>query len=108
MASTALTLAESPATIESDTTEARITKDPELRSMEGYLFNVGGADVFCKAAIQTTGATGVSTALSQGQLQFVIPAGGQFQWLPHYNSVAHKCTSGTAALIWEPLRRTRI
>lgn len=115
MASTAITVIEQPATIESDTSEAVITKHsistsaPEptgLPAMEGTLINHGPNDVWMKVSVvQGTAAASVVTTGAQAQLQVPLPAGGEFEWLPQYSSIAHKTASGTAVLSFRPKRR---
>lgn len=99
MASAALTILEQPATIESDTSEAVLTKS--MTGLSGELRNAGPADVWCKAAVAGAAATVVMTG-AQAQLQFPLPAGASFPWLRHYTSVAHKTAGGLATLGWFP------
>lgn len=102
MASAAITIVESPATIESDTTEAVITKDTNLPALRGVLRNHGSADVYCVVSVTSTPASSVATTGAQAQLQFPLPAGGEVQWLKHYQSLAHKTAAGTSVLSWLP------
>ena len=106
MASAAITVNESPATIESDTTEAVITKATGLVPMQGELRNHGPADVWCVVAVTGAAATVVTTG-AQAQLQVPLAAGGSLPWLRHYTSVAHKTAAGTAVLSWVPNHSSR-
>lgn len=105
MASTAITIVENPATIESDTTEAVITKNTLLVDMEGVLTNHGSADAWLKISVTSTAAATVVTTGAQAQLQCPLPAGASIDWLPHYSSIAHKTAAGTSTLSWKPVRR---
>lgn len=102
MASAAITVSQYPATIESDTTEAVITKNTALYTMSGSLTNHGPADVWCIASVNSTAATGVATTGAQAQYQFPLPAGSSVPWPYIYFSVAHKTAGGTAVLSWHP------
>lgn len=105
MASAAISIVETPATIESDSSEAVITKTAAFYTMEGYLINHGPADVWCKVSDTDTAASSVVTTGAQAQKQVPLPAGSQLEWLPSYNTVAHKTAAGTAILSWQPKRR---
>lgn len=108
MASAAITISEQPATIESDTSEAVITKQASLRNMQGELRNHGPADAWLKISVdQDAAAAGVVTTGAQAQLQVPLPAGGSLPWLHHYHSVAHKTAAGTATLSWVPDHHAR-
>ncbi len=107
MASAALTVIEQPATIESDTTEAVITKDTGMVDLSGYLHNVGTVDVWCKVSVTTTAAATVVTTGAQAQLQVPLPAGGSLPWLKHYQSIAHKTAGGASTLAWVPDHNAR-
>lgn len=102
MASAALTVVENPATIESDTSEAVITKDATLQNMSGFLSNVGTTDVWCVVSVNSTVAVTVVTTGAQAQRQFPLPAGGTIPWLKHYKTLAHKTAGGTSTLVWHP------
>ena len=102
MASAAITIIEQPATVESTSSEAVITKDTSLLNMEGELRNHGAADVWCKVSVTTTAPSSVVTTGAQAQLQVPLPSGGSLPWLAHYTAVAHKTVSGTATLSWVP------
>lgn len=102
MASAAITTTITCATIESSTTEALITKDTAVPTLEGYLRNAGPADVWCKASYTNTGAATVVTSGAQAQLQFPLPAGASFPWKADVKSVAHVTASGLATLAWYP------
>ena len=102
MASAAITVVENPATIESDTSEAVITKSTSFPLMQGYLTNHGPADVWCKTSVTGTAASTVVTTGAQAQHQFPLPAGQSIPWLRHYFSIAHKTAAGTAILSWTP------
>lgn len=105
MASAAITVVQSPATIESDTSEAVITNGGTtiLKQFVGELRNHGPADVWCKISvdINTPAATVVTTG-AQAQLQVPLPAGACIPILVHYKSIAHKTAAGTATLSWVP------
>lgn len=107
MASAAITIVENPATIESDTTEAVITKSTSFPGMEGELVNHGPADVWCKTSVTSTAAATVVTSGAQAQHQFPLPAGASIAWLPTYFSIAHLTAAGTATLSWRPARQRR-
>ncbi len=112
MASAAITIIENPATIESDTTEAVITKQTltarEFENMSGYLNNHGPADVWLVVSVVVgTAAVSVATTGAQAQLQIPLPMGASFPWLCIYASVAHKTAAGTATLSWEPSHESR-
>ena len=107
MASAAITIVESPATIESDTSEAVITKDSTMDSLSGNLRNHGPADVWLKVSVTITAAATVATTGAQAQLQAPLPAGGDMPWLRHYQSVAHVTAAGTAVLSWVPDHNAR-
>lgn len=102
MASAAITIVDSPATIESDSTEAVITKNTEMRSLSGYLSNVGQVDTWLVVSVTSTAAASVVTTGAQAFLQIPLPAGGVFYWRPQYRSVAHKTAGGTTTLAWMP------
>lgn len=102
MASAAITIVEAPATIESDATEAVITKDATIPLVRGELRNHGPADVWCKVAVDGTTPATVVTTGAQAQLQVPLPAGGVLPWLRFYSGVAHKTAGGTATLSWVP------
>ena len=102
MASAAITIISQPATIESDTSEAVITKNTDLYHMEGELRNHGPADVWCIVSVTTTAAVNVVTTGAQAQRQVPLPAGGVLPWMEHYYSLAHKTAAGTATLSWVP------
>jgi hypothetical protein len=106
MASAAITLAENPATIESDTSEVVITNASGLRggkTFQGELRNHGPADVYCKVSVTPgTPAATVATTGAQAQLQIPLPAGSSIPILFHYFTIAHKTASGTAVLSWVP------
>lgn len=102
MASAAITVTHNPATIESDTTEAVITKDTDKPMMSGELRNHGPSDVWCKVSITSTAAATVVTTGAQAQLQVPLPAGGSIPWLHHYQTLAHKTAAGAATLSWVP------
>lgn len=104
MASAAITIVNTPATIESDTSEAVITKDTTMPALAGELRNHGSADVWCVVSITNTAASTVVTTGAQAQLQIPLPAGGSIPWLVHYKSLAHKTAAGSATLSWVPTR----
>ena len=106
MASAAITIVESPCTIESDTSEALISKGARLKSMVGKLINHGPEDVWCKVSVvRGTAAATVVTTGTQAQLQVPLPAGGALDILKHYDSIAHKTAGGAAVLSWQPSPR---
>ena len=105
MASSAITIIEQPATVECDGSEALITKNTLLYCMEGVLTNHGPADAWLKISVTSTAAATVVTTGAQAQLQCPLPAGASIDWLPHYQSIAHKTAAGTATLSWKPVRR---
>lgn len=114
MASAAITIVENPATIESDTSEAVITKNTSMGDggglvrMEGTLRNHGPADVWLKVSVVAgTPAATVVTTGAQAQLQVPLPAGSSLPWLFHYATIAHKTAAGTAVLSWVPHHATR-
>jgi len=107
MASAAITISEQPATIESDTNEAVITKNTSLKDMTGTLVNAGTTDVWCKASVSSTAPSSVATTGAQAQLQFPLSAGASIPWLAHYTAIAHKTASGTSTLAWFPDREYR-
>jgi|ERR1043166_6481033 hypothetical protein len=107
MASAAITIVENPATVESDSSEAVITKDTSLKNMCGFLQNVGTTDVWLKVSVTDTAAATVVTTGAQAQNQVPLPAGGVFPWLKHYKSVAHKTAGGTSTLAWVPSHNGR-
>lgn len=105
MASAAITITNNPATIESDSTEALITKDTALLQLEGELVNHGPQDVWCKASLTDTAAATVVTSGAQAQNQFPLPAGAKIDWLPNYKSIAHVTVAGSSTLSFRPRRR---
>jgi hypothetical protein len=99
MASAAITVIEQPATIESDTNEAVITKG--LGQMTGTLVNAGETDVWCVVS-KSGAASGVVTTGAQAQFQFPLPSGASVPWLSHYATIAHKTAADTSILAWFP------
>ncbi len=102
MASAAITIVENPATIESDTNAATITKNAALTSMAGVLVNGGTIKTFI--AITCLGNTGGVLATTDAQIQLVVglPPGASMPWLPHYASASHKTGSSSTFLYWFP------
>ncbi len=107
MASAAITVTENPATIESDSSEAVITKDTAMKNMAGFLSNVGTTDVFCVVSVNDTVAVTVVITGAQAQRQFPLPAGATIPWLHHYKTLAHKTAGGTSTLVWFPDHNAR-
>lgn len=109
MAAADITIIESPATIEGDTTGAIITKSTAFPQMSGFLRNHGPSDVYCLVSVTTAAAVlaNVATTGAQAQLQVPLPVGGVLPWLKHYGSIAHKCKAGTAVMSWIPDHNAR-
>jgi len=103
MPSAAITVSENPATIESDATEAVITKNSTLRTLQGELRNHGPADTWLMVSTtEGTAAVTVVTTGAQAQSQVPLPAGATLAWLNIYWSIAHKTAGGLATLSWVP------
>lgn len=111
MAASNITIYDYPATIESDSTGAVISKaahgSASLYGEFGELRNHGDADVFLFISTDsgdpaTTGD--VVTTGAQGQQQVPLPAGGSVMIWKDYLTIAHKTASGTAILSWVPWR----
>lgn len=107
MGSAAITIIENPATIESDTNAAVITKIAatapfNFAPMAGVLVNGGAVKTFI--AITCHGNTGGTLATTDAQAQLVVglPAGASIPWLPHYASIQHKTASSSTVLYWFP------
>ena len=107
MASAAITVTENPCTIESDTSEAVITKNASFPDLHGELRNHGPSDVWCKVSVTSTPAATVVTTGAQAQLQIPLAAGGSIPWLNIYRTLAHKTAAGTATLSWVPSHSAR-
>jgi hypothetical protein len=103
MASAAITVYEYPATIETDTNAALITKDPSKPSLEGELV-CGATATFLVISVTDAAATGVAVTSAQAQYQYPLKANEIFPWLPHYTSIQHK-SGGTGVIAWRPIRR---
>lgn len=101
MASAAITVVENPATIESDTTAATITKSTGLLSMAGVLVNGGTVKTYLAISVTDTAGTPATTD-AQAQLIVGLPAGASMSWLPHYKSIAHKTAATNTVLYWFP------
>lgn len=103
MAATAITIVESPATIEADETGAVITKNTGLNQMSGVLVNAGLVTVWLKISLTDTAATAPALTNAQAQLTVGLPPGANFPWLAHYKSIFHKTAAGTTStLYWYP------
>lgn len=102
MASAAITIVENPATIESDTNEAIITKDANLPQLAGVLSNASLIDTFLSFSVSAAAAAAVATTNAQAQKIIPLPAGASVPWLPHYSSCKHKTAAGAAVLSWTP------
>lgn len=107
MASAAITIVESPATIESDTNSATITKSTLLPGLLGTLVNAGSVTVFLSFGVTGGTAPAVATTSAQAQLQLPLPAGCSCPILPHYTSIKHLTASGASVLGWIPAFRGR-
>lgn len=108
MASAAITIVESPATIESDGNEAVITNGSAtaIPKFIGELRNHGPADVWLKiGVVPGTNAATVVTTGAQAQLQCPLPAGSSLPVNDNYANIAHVTAAGTAVLSWVPHRR---
>lgn len=102
MASAAITISEYPATIETDTSEAVITKG--LDQMEGDLVNASAVGAFLKISVTSAAAASVATTNAQAQLIVPLPAGCNCPILKSYQSIAHKTAGGAGVLAWFPAR----
>jgi hypothetical protein len=102
MASAAITINEYPATIETDSSEAVITKD--LALMEGDLVNAGTVNTWLKISVTSTAAASVATTNAQCQLMVPLPAGCNCPILKGYKSIAHKTAGAAGVLAWFPAR----
>lgn len=102
MAVGAITIVENPATIETDSTGATITKSTDLPRMEGVLHNHGPEDVWLSVSVSSSAPDAVVTTGAQAQLQVPLPAGGELPWLWHYTKITHKTAGGTSTLSWKP------
>lgn len=98
MASAAITLAENPATIESDTNEAVITNS----GLQGVLVNASSTTAFIKVSVTGTTASSVPTTNAQAQYVVPLPSGASMPVLANYNTLAHKTASGSTVLGWFP------
>ncbi len=103
MASAAITISVSVATIESDSSGAVITK--AMTGLCGYLYNLGPSNVFAKVIYgngTAPAATDAATTLAQAQNQVCIPSGGWLRVTKQISAIAHETISGIAALSWQP------
>lgn len=100
MASASITVtAALPATIESTTLQAVITKDPTHPGLMGFLVNAGSTTTW----LAPNWAVGVAIPTNNAQVQGVIPlsAGASITWIPQWATIAHLST-GTTTLAWLP------
>lgn len=108
MAAAAITLADNPATIESDSTGAVITngsQDGIGSSVDGYLRNHGPADVWLLISQSTVTAAAVASIVTTGaqaQGQVPLPAGSAICIREDYRTIAHKTAAGLATLSFVP------
>ena len=96
MASAAITITNTVATIESDTSEAVMTKDTAMYGLAGVLVNGGSTTTWIKV-----NGTGVVTTNAQAQNLVSLPAGASMPVLKNFATMAHKST-GTTVLFWFP------
>ena len=102
MASAAITITNVPATIESTTSQARITKDPALPGLSGVLVN-GGTKTTWVAINQANAATAVATNDAQAQGTVGMIAGASIPIAKSYQTIDHLCGgSDTTTLYWFP------
>lgn len=100
MASANLVVTNTKATIESTTSQARITKDPLMLMLAGTLTNAGSTTTWI-AINQPNSSTAVATTNAQAQGTIPLTAGASVAINPAELTIDHLST-GTTTLVWVP------
>lgn len=101
MASLAITVTQAlPATIESTTSQARITKTSAQPSLRGFLSNAGATTTWL-AINQANALTAVATTNAQATGTIPLNAGATIPWAFWWNTIDHLST-GSTTLVWIP------